>query len=136
MLHVDRHGQLRYLSGYDAAVRLSSDPTSAPTVYINPLLALQAFLLDSGSPLVVEHMRADEGVYIFKFEEQIPPSHVAQIARQGWVKVRSEEGWTGTINSSGDKLPTVYLHGVKQMSVSNSLEMLVHGFDYGETSEP
>ena len=67
----------------------------APTVYINPLLALQAFLLDSGSRLVVEHMRDDKGVYIFKFGAQIPPSHVAQIAQQGWVRVGSEEGWTG-----------------------------------------
>ena len=55
-IHVDKRGQLRPSVGLYIACGLERDPASHPGVRVDPVLALQAFLLANHSPLVVDHV--------------------------------------------------------------------------------
>ena len=58
-IHVDKKGQLRPLIGLKIACELQQDPTSHPGVHVDPVLALQAFLLANRSRLIIDHMDMD-----------------------------------------------------------------------------
>ena len=86
-LHIDKKGVLRLSLGLFLAWQCHNDPTAQLRVYIDPVLALQGFLLAAGSGLIVDHMIDKEGAYVFKFAEQPIRPHVVQIARQRFVNV-------------------------------------------------
>ena len=89
-LHIASNGKLKPSVGLLLAWQCHNDPTAQPNVHIDPVLALQGFLLAAGSGLIVDRMIDKEGAYVFKFAEQPIPPHVVQIARQGFVNVQCE----------------------------------------------
>ena len=135
-LHITKDGRLKPSLGLMIAVQCHTNPTAQPNVYIDPVLALQGFLQDGGSKLIIDRMIDREGVYVFKFISQPIAPHVMQIARQGFVNVK-HEGLVKQVCSSGEvDAPKLCLHCVKQFSLDSSLNILVNGFDYGEVSRP
>ena len=69
-IHVTKNGQLRPSVGLYIACELERDPASHPGVHVNPVLALQAFLLANRSPLIIDHMYDRENAFVFRFAEQ------------------------------------------------------------------
>ena len=61
-------------------------------VKVDPVLAVQGFLLANDSKLIVDRMINTENAYLFMFVEQPMPLHVVQIARQKFVHVECEGG--------------------------------------------
>ena len=135
-LHIAKDGKLRPSLGLYRAVQFHNDPIALPSVRIDPVLALQGFLLAQGSGLIVDRMIDKEGAYVFKFADQPIPPHVVEIARQRFVNVE-HDGDIRQVCASGDQdAPTLCLHCVKQFSLGSSLDILVNGFDYGAVSSP
>ena len=134
-IHVNKRGQLCPSVGLSIACELERDPASHPGVRVDPVLALQAFLLANHSPLVVDHVYERENALVFLFAEQHISSVVQQIARQRWVRV-DVCGQLKILNATDEIAPTLTLHGVKQDSLQSSLNILVNGFNYGTESKP
>ena len=126
-IHVNKRGQLCPSVGLSIACELERDPASHPGVRVDPVLALQAFLLANHSPLVVDHVYERENALVFLFAEQHISSVVQQIARQRWVRV-DVCGQLKILNATDESAPTLTLHGVKQDSLQSSLNILVNGF--------
>ena len=134
-IHLDKQGKLRPSVGLHIACELERDPASKPGVHVDPVLALQAFLLANGSPLIIDHMYNREGAFVFRFAEQHVSPVVKTIARQKWVRI-DVGGDERTLNATDEVAPTLVLHCVKQDSLQSSLDILVKGFNYGEVSKP
>ena len=134
-IHVNKRGQLCPSVGLSIACELERDPASHPGVRVDPVLALQAFLLANHSPLVVDHVYERENALVFLFAEQHISSVVKQIARQRWVRV-DVCGHLKILNATDESAPSLTLHGVKQDSLQSSLNILVNGFNYGTESKP
>ena len=112
-LHIAKDGTLRPSLGLYRAAQCHNDPIALPRVHINPVLALQGFLLAQGSGLIVDRMIDKEGAYAFKFADQPIPQHVVEIARQRFVNVE-HDGEIRQVCASGDQdAPTLCLHCVK-----------------------
>ena len=82
-LHIGKDGKFKNVSlGLSLACELYKGPTAQPKVYIDPVLALQGFVLDAGRELFIDHLINKEGAYVrtyvFKFRKQPIPPHVAQ----------------------------------------------------------
>ena len=103
-IHVDKNGQLRPSVGLFIACELEQDPASHPGVHVNPVLALQAFLLANGSPLIIDHMYDRENAFVFRFAEQHISLAVKQIARQKYVRV-DVDGVVKTLHASNKPAP-------------------------------
>ena len=134
-IHVAKDGTLRPPVGLYIACELERDPVSHPGVHVDPVLALQAFLLANRSPLIIDRMYNRENAFVFKFAEQHVSLPVRQIARQKFVSV-DVDGVVKKLHSSSEPAPSMCLHGVKQDSLEASLNILVNGFNYGEVSKP
>ena len=134
-IHVDKNGQLRPSVGLFIACELERDPASHPGVHVNPVLALQAFLLANGSPLIIDHMYDRENAFVFRFAEQHISPVVKTIARQQYVRI-DVDGDVKTLNATDEVAPILVLHCVKQDSLQSSLDILVNGFKYDEVSTP
>ena len=134
-IHVNKQGKLCPSVGLLIAWELERDPASHPGVRVDPLLALQAFLLANHSSLVVDHVYERENALVFLFAEQHISSVVKQIARQRWVRI-DVGGHIKTLHASEQIAPTLTLHGVKQESLQSSLNILVNGFNYGTHAQP
>ena len=81
-IHVSKQGKLCPSVGLYIAWELERDPASHPGVRVDPVLALQAFLLANHSSLVVDRVYERENALVFLFAEQHISSVVKQIARQ------------------------------------------------------
>ena len=134
-IHVDKRGNLRPSVGLHIAWQLERDPASQPGVHVDPVLALQAFLLANRSPLIIDHMYDREKAFVFRFAEQHISPAVHQIARQRFVSV-DVDGDLMTLNATDEPAPTLLLHCVQQNSLESSFAILVNGFNYGEASKP
>ena len=135
MIHLDKEGKLRPSVGLYIACELERDPASNPGVHVDPVLALQAFLLANRSPLIIDHMDNRENAFVFRFAEQHISPVVKTIARQRYVRI-DVDGDVKTLNATDEVAPILVLHCVKQDSLQSSLDILVNGFNYGEVSEP
>ena len=100
-------------------------------VKVDPVLAVQGFLLANGSKLIVDRMINTENAYLFMFVEQPVPLHVVQIARQKFVHVECEGGIKRVDASDTIDPPTLCLHAVKQYALAGALDILANGFNYG-----
>jgi hypothetical protein len=87
LLHITKKRDLRPSVGLTIATQMLTNPSAAPSVYINPVLGFQAHLLENKSQLVIEKMFDREGVYVFVFQEQQPKTHVVEIKKQQFVLV-------------------------------------------------
>ena len=130
-----KNGQWRPSVGLYIACELERDPASHPGVHVNPVLALQAFLLANRSPLIIDHMYDRENAFVFRFAEQHISLPVKQIARQKYVRV-DVDGVVKTLHATDEPAPILTLHCVKQDSLEASLNILVNGFNYGDCSPP
>ena len=70
MIHLDKKGNLRPSVGLYIACQLQRDPASNPGLHVDPVLALQAFLLANRSRLIIDHMDNRENAFVFRFAEQ------------------------------------------------------------------
>ena len=135
MIHV-RKGKLHVSFGLSMACELLRNPGSQPGLHVEPVLALQGYLLAHGSTLVVKRLFSRENALVFQFAEQQISSAVKTIARQQFVNVNVDGVVTKLHASVEAEEPSLVLHGVKQDSVQSGLDILVNGFNYGETCEP
>ena len=120
-LRIAKDGKLRPSLGLYRAVQRHNDPIALPRVHINPVLALQGFLLAQGSGLIVDRMIDKEGAYVFKFADQPIPQRVVDIARQRFVNVE-HDGDIRQVCASGDQdAPTLRLHCEKQFALGSFL---------------
>ena len=99
--------------GLHIACELEWDPASHPGVHVNPVEALQAFLLANHSPLIIDHMYDRENAFVFQFAEQHISLPVKQIARQKYVRV-DVDGDVKTLNATDEPAPILTLHCVNQ----------------------
>ena len=134
-IHV-RKGKLHISVGLYMACELERNPVSQPCLHVEPLLALQGYLLARRSTLVVDRLCMRNNAIVFKFAEQQISSVVKTIARQKFVNINNDGVVTKLHVSDEAEEPSLVLHAVKQDSVQSSLDILVNGFNYGETCEP
>ena len=133
----EKGGTLRATVGLYIACEVLRDPLSHPGVHLDPELALQGFLLDRGSPLVVNQLFEHEKALVFRFDEQPISDVVKMIACQKFVNIDVGGGVERRLNYSDEvEKPSYVLHGVKQNSMQASLDILVNGFNYGEDCQP
>ena len=135
-IHLTNEGEIRPSVGLYIACELERDPSSHPGVHVDPLLALQGFLLDNKSSLIIDHWFKRDNAYVFRFAEQHVSSVVKMIARQKFVNI-NVDGVDKTLHWSDDvETPSLVLHAVSQNSMQNALSILVNGFCYGPKSKP
>ena len=87
-IHVKK-GELHITVGLYMAWQLERNPVSQPCLNVEPLLALQGYLLARRSTLVVDRLYMRNNAIVFKFAEQQISSVVKTIARQKFVNINN-----------------------------------------------